>query len=165
MKPLLVNYCPMRFVLTTSTSNVASQSQSQSLKKTLHKTLIQSSYKKPKAFTPWAVLFYEVVNRITVFNRVTVVNREIAIQASQVNNAYLLSSLLLSWRLFNFTAAIKPMKNSAKITTPTQINTFSKKSMFRFPFFYRCCSLLLCINAKQSFTDSNTFSTRVCAAN
>ena len=40
------------------------------------KALEQSAYtKQPKAFTPWAVLFYKVFNRVTVFNRITVVNR------------------------------------------------------------------------------------------
>ncbi len=39
------------------------------------KNLTQNSYtKQPKAFTPWAVLFYEVFNLITVVNRITVVN-------------------------------------------------------------------------------------------
>ena len=44
------------------------------LKKPYTKLLYKALIKQPKAFTPWAVLFYEVVNLITVVNRITVVN-------------------------------------------------------------------------------------------
>ncbi len=37
--------------------------------------ILSAQTKQPKAFTPWAVLFYEVINRISVFNRITVINR------------------------------------------------------------------------------------------